>query len=158
VTLTRRSLLSLLSITFVVACERAPAGGSTGSEPPEPLGPMLAPAELAKRIDDVKAGKVLVLYVGPELLYAQGRVPGARQLPETGTAAGREALTRTIRETPQETEIVVYCGCCPYGPCQNVRPASEILRASGRTNAKYLDLPTNFKTDWANKGYPVERG
>jgi thiosulfate/3-mercaptopyruvate sulfurtransferase len=155
---TRRTLLSAFSVALVAACERDPAGGSDPKKPEQPLGPMLPPSELAKRIDAIKAGKIVVFYVGPALLFAQGRVPGARQLPETGTAQGREALTRAIQETPKETEIVVYCGCCPYRPCQNVRPASEVLRASGRTNAKYLDLPTNFKTDWASKGYPVERG
>ena len=35
--------------------------------------------------------------------------------------------------------------------------ASAALRALGRPNARVLDLPTRFATDWADKGYPVER-
>jgi rhodanese-related sulfurtransferase len=119
---------------------------------------MIAPAELAQRMDDIKAGRIAVLYVGPEQLFRQARIPGARLLPETGTDEGYGALVRAIESTPKDTEIVVYCGCCPYRSCQNVRPASKALKASGRTDAKYLDLPTNFKTDWTKKGYPVERG
>lgn len=118
---------------------------------------MMPPAELAKRLDEVKSGKLVVLYVGPAALYEQARIPGARLLPEASTEAGRAALVRAVEATPKETEIVVYCGCCPYRSCQNVRPASQVLRASGRANAKYLDLPVNLKTDWTKKGYPVER-
>jgi len=142
----------------MVACDREPQPGSSGaSTPATKLGPMIAPAELAKRIEDIKAGRIVVLYVGPELLFKQARIPGARLLPETGTEAGYAALVKAIEETPKDAEIVVYCGCCPYRSCQNVRPASKALTASGRTNAKYLDLPTNLKTDWTKKGYPVER-
>jgi rhodanese-related sulfurtransferase len=158
VKLTRRTLLAAIPAAVALACDRDPSPGSgSAPTPPTPLGPMISPAELAKRADDVKAGRVVVLYVGPDLLFEQGHVPGAKRLPEAGTAEGYDALVKAIDATPKDAEIVVYCGCCPYRSCQNVRPASKALRASGRTNAKYLDLPTNFKTDWAKKGYPVER-
>jgi hypothetical protein len=156
---TRRTLIAALPLLLIVACDRDPGPASTSAPtPPQPLGPMMPASELAERLADVKAGKLVVFYVGPAELFPRGRVPGARLLPETGTEAGRSALVRAVEQTPVETEIVVYCGCCPYRSCGNVRPASEVLRASGRSNAKYLDMPTNFKTDWTNKGYPVERG
>lgn len=159
-TLNRRTLLAALPLLAVAACDRDPERGvpTTAPPAPEPLGPMLKPADLVQRLDDVKSGKLVVLYVGPDVLYRQARIPGARLLPETSTEAGRAALTRELDATPKDTEIVVYCGCCPYRSCQNVRPASQVIRASGRTNAKYLDLPINLKTDWTSKGYPVERG
>jgi thiosulfate/3-mercaptopyruvate sulfurtransferase len=160
VNLTRRSMLLAVPAAVMVACDK---GNSTGEqaaplETPPPLGPMISPAELAKRLDEVKSGRVAVLYVGPDMLFDQARVPGARRLPEAGTDAGYQALVAQIAATPKDTEIVVYCGCCPYRSCQNVRPASKAIRASGRTNAKYLDIPTNFRTDWIKPGFPVERG
>jgi len=158
VNLTRRTMLVAISAAVAAACDKEQSGGSGPSPTPSaPLGPMIEPADLAKRIDEIKAGKVVVLYVGPDLLYQQGHIPGAKLLPEAGTPEGYDALVKAIDKTPKDAEIVVYCGCCPYRSCQNVRPASKALRASGRTNAKYLDLPTNFTRDWAKKGFPVER-
>ncbi len=123
----------------------------------ETIGPLLAPGALAARIDEIKAGKIAVLYVGPDALFGRGHVPGARQIAPVDSEAGRRALAEALARVPAETEIVLYCGCCPVRSCPNVRPASAALRALGRANARVLDLPTRFATDWADKGYPVER-
>jgi hypothetical protein len=40
--------------------------------------------------------------------------------------------------------------------CPNLRPAYQALKKLGFTQIRVLDLPTNFHTDWAEKGYPVE--
>ncbi len=155
--LTRRTMLAAIPLALVVACDKTPTPEPAAEDKPQPLGPMIEPADLAKHLDEVKAGKIAVLYVGPGMLFEQGHVPGAKQLPEAGTEEGYAALVKAIAATPKDTEIVVYCGCCPYRNCQNVRPASKAIRASGRKNAKYLDVPTNFRTDWIKKGFPVER-
>ncbi|MCA9592428.1 MAG: hypothetical protein KC776_03930 [Myxococcales bacterium] len=157
--LTRRHILAALPIAILVACQEDPPIGST-SKPAKKraeLGPMMKPADLVKRLDDVKAGKIAVLYVGPEILFDHGHVPGAKKLLEAGTDAGKKLLVKEIANTPKDVELVVYCGCCPYASCPNVRPANEALHASGRKNFYLLDLPTNFKTDWKDKGYPSER-
>lgn len=147
----RRSFLGgALSLAFV-GC-RTSGDGST-----DEIGPLLAPAALAARIDDIKAGKIAVLYVGPDALFGRGHVPGARNVGPPDSAAGRRVLTEALAKVPAETEIVLYCGCCPTRSCPNVRPASAALRALGRANARMLDLPTRFATDWADKGYPVDR-
>lgn len=149
----RRSFLAgALSVTFV-GCRSAGDGGA--SEPP--IGPLLAPAALAARLGDVNEGRIAVLYVGPDALFGRGHVPGARKVGAVDSAEGRRALSAALAKVPAETEIVVYCGCCPVSNCPNVRPASAALRALGRPNARVLDLPTRFATDWADKGYPVER-
>lgn len=121
------------------------------------IGPLLPPRMLADRIGDVKAGRIVVFYVGPDSLYGHGHVPGAKKLGPVESSAGRRALNEALAGVPAETEIVVYCGCCPVRSCPNVRPASAAIRALGRKNAHVLDLPTRFATDWAEKGYPVER-
>lgn len=122
------------------------------------LGPSMAPSTLAARLDDVKSGKVQVLHVGPEAVFRRGRVPGARWIGEAGEGDGYAALMSALKTAPADTEVVLYCGCCAVRDCPNVRPASRALREAGRGAAFVLDLPTNFKTDWENKGYAVERG
>ncbi|MCW3118435.1 MAG: rhodanese-like protein [Chitinophagaceae bacterium] len=62
-----------------------------------------------------------------------------------------------ISKLPKSTNIVVYCGCCPYEHCPNVRPAMAVLQSLKFTNYHLLDLPTNIKTDWIAKGYPVKQ-
>jgi hypothetical protein len=54
--------------------------------------------------------------------------------------------------------IVIYCGCCPWSDCPNVRPAYEALHSLGFTKLKVLYIPDNLGTDWVSKGYPVEKG
>lgn len=150
--LPRREFLSgILSAVVVSACRP----GSSGSEP---IGPLLAPSALAARLDDVRAGKIAVLYVGPGALFGRGHVTGARNIGPLDSDEGRRALDEALAKVPADAEIVLYCGCCPVKNCPNVRPASAALRALGRANAHVLDLPTDFKTDWTGKGYPVERG
>jgi thiosulfate/3-mercaptopyruvate sulfurtransferase len=149
-TLPRRSFL-VGGLAAVVGCRSQGAGGD------EAIGPLLAPAALAARMEDVKSGKAVVLYVGPAALFGRGHVPGARNVGEAGTDEGRRALSAALAAVPKETEVVLYCGCCPVRSCPNIRPASAALRELGRPNARVLDLPTRFATDWADKGYPVER-
>jgi thiosulfate/3-mercaptopyruvate sulfurtransferase len=52
--------------------------------------------------------------------------------------------------------MVIYCGCCPWEKCPNVQPAMTTLQEMGFTRVRVLHLPDNFKTNWIDKGYPVE--
>lgn len=152
-TISRRELIAGLFTTVVVSACRPDASSSA----PEALGPYLSPSALAARLDDVAAGKIAVFYVGPDMLFDRGHVPGARKIGPIDDEAGRRALDAALATVPAETEIVLYCGCCPVRNCPNVRPASAVVRALGRPNAYVLDLPTDFKTDWAGKGHPTSR-
>jgi 3-mercaptopyruvate sulfurtransferase SseA len=163
---TRRDVLgAVLAVAFAASCRSSrdnpgagtSGGAATAKKADDAIGPLLAPADLAARIADVKAGKIAVLYVGPDALFGRGHVPGARKVGEAGDDDGRSALATELLRIPKETEIVLYCGCCPVRSCPNVRPASAALRASGRTIAHVLNLPTRFADDWTAKGYPVER-
>lgn len=157
--LTRRKMLAATVAAVAVACDRHSKHTTSTAEPATvELGPMLQPAELVQHLDDVKAGRTVVFHVGPPVLFRHAHVPGARALGEAGTDAGYQALVQAIAATPKDKQIVVYCGCCPYRNCPNVHPANRALHASGRKDFKLLDLPTNFRIDWEQKGYPVERG
>ncbi len=153
-------MLVVTAAAVAAACSRHPhpSGEQTGTTAaPVKLGPMLPPAELVQHLDDVKAGRTVVFHVGPEILFQHAHVPGARHVGEAGTDAGYQALVHAIAATPKDKKIVVYCGCCPYRNCPNVRPANKALHASGHKDFALLDLPENFRTDWEQKGYPVEK-
>jgi hypothetical protein len=78
---------------------------------------------------------------------------------------GIEALKKAAAGMPRDSDIVLYCGCCPMTQCPNIRPAHRALQEMGFTHIRVLDIPTNvldiptnMATDWFGKGYPFEEG
>ncbi|MFT3945378.1 MAG: hypothetical protein QM763_00275 [Agriterribacter sp.] len=67
-------------------------------------------------------------------------------------------MKKLLAKEKKYKEIIVYCGCCPYKNCPNIRPAYAILNTLGFTNFKLLDLPQNLKVDWIDRGYPMSNG
>jgi len=145
--LTRRGLLGALAASALVAACRE-----------EKPGPRMAPATLASRIEDVRAGRLPVWHVGPATLHKQHRIPGSRYIGEAGTSAGYAALLAALRALPAHAEVVLYCGCCPTTHCPNVHPADRALLEAGADRGAVLDLPTNLRTDWIDKAFPVDSG
>jgi len=160
----RRSFLGFAAAVLAAACDKgkAPSSSSSSSavstEDDDALGALMAPATLAGRLEEVKAGKVLVLHVGPKVLWKKSRIPGSEWVGEGSSSSGYDAFAARLAKVPPEVEVVAYCGCCAVEDCPNVRPASRAIRESKRAKAYLLDLPTNFGTDWERKGLPVERG
>lgn len=115
---------------------------------------LIQPAALAARL----AARPAILYVGPAVLYRSKHIPGAVFAGPTATAAGMAAFRQATAKYPRGQEIVIYCGCCPWAVCPNIRPAFQALREMGFRNPKLLDLPTSFFRDWIEKGYPIEKG
>ena len=60
-----------------------------------------------------------------------------------------------LQKLPKDANIVIYCGCCPFEHCPNIRPAFKLLNDMGFTNQKLLNLSHNLKADWIDKGYPI---
>lgn len=117
----------------------------------------IQPAELAKVLQAGKA-KPLILSVGPRLLYQQAHITGAEYIGATSSLEGIAALRERVKNVPKEKAIVVYCGCCPWSHCPNVRPAYAELVKLGFKNVKALYIGNNFGTDWVNAGYPTAKG
>jgi len=101
--------------------------------------------------------KPLVLQVGSHVLYAEAHVPGSEYVGAAGTSTGLQALRERVSSLKKNQVIVLYCGCCPWGKCPNIRPAYQELKALGFTQVKALYLANNFGTDWVTKGYPVAK-
>jgi rhodanese-related sulfurtransferase len=115
------------------------------------------PKDLAARLQGSGAKPVL-LHVGFAVMYRGKHIPQSIYAGPARNAEGLDALKKAVADVPKDREIVVYCGCCPYEMCPNVKPALETLRQMGFTKVKALMIPTNFAADWVDHGYPVELG
>ncbi|MCO6498718.1 MAG: rhodanese-like domain-containing protein [Chitinophagaceae bacterium] len=109
------------------------------------------PAVLADKIRKNKDVPMLI-NVGPSAL-----IPNSIDAGAAGRAAGVKKLKEILKPVKKDAAIVVYCGCCPYANCPNVRPAIDVLKSGGFTNYKLLDLPQNIYANWISKGYPTVR-
>jgi thiosulfate/3-mercaptopyruvate sulfurtransferase len=119
---------------------------------------LISPEQLAKILQDPKAEKPLVIQVGFHILYLQGHISGSEYQGPASTPEGLKKLQQRVKSLPRSKFIVIYCGCCPWIHCPNVKPAADALGAMGFTNVKVLHLVENFAADWSNKGYPVTKG
>jgi len=116
---------------------------------------LMQPATLADRLQ--KGGpQPIILYVGFPFLYRATHISGARLAGPATKPAGLDALRAELAKIPRDKEVIIYCGCCPWDHCPNIRPAFQLLREMGFRHARLLVLPTNMHTDWVAKGYPVE--
>jgi len=82
-------------------------------------------------------------------------IKGAKHIGAVSEAKNLAKFKSTIAGLAKNTTIIIYCGCCPFTKCPNIRPAYLELKKEGFTNIKVLDLPTNLKSDWIAKGYPL---
>ncbi len=112
---------------------------------------LLEPDILAVQLKTLpKDQQPVVIDVGPA-----GVIKGAI---ETGPAEDKEGIDKlksVLKEVPKDKEVVIYCGCCPFSKCPNVRPAFKTLQEMGFTNPRLLNLSHNLKTDWIDKGFPL---
>ena len=109
------------------------------------------PAALAATLADSKAPQPVLYNIGPVQ-----QIKGAIAIGPTGVQENLDKLKPRLAKIPKDKEVIIYCGCCPFRRCPNVRPAFELLKKLKFTNAKLLNLPTSLNEDWISKGYPME--
>jgi thiosulfate/3-mercaptopyruvate sulfurtransferase len=102
-------------------------------------------------------GNALVIHVGFPVLYRSSHIPGSLYAGPGSKPEGIADLKRAVAGQPRDRQILLYCGCCPWDKCPNIRPAFAALHELGYTNIKVIALPENLKTDWIDKGYPIEK-
>ena len=112
---------------------------------------LMAPASLAAAINNTKAPNPLIFNIG-----VVDNIKGARNMGGASEAENLQRFKKALSSVPKTSTVVVYCGCCPFDRCPNIRPAFTALQAAGFKNGKLLNIPTNIKVDWIDKGYPVE--
>ena len=119
----------------------------------------VTPADLEKELGDPDPAKrPTVACVAFKFLYDGGHVPGASFHGPGSTPEGLADLKAWAASLPKSSNVVLYCRCCPLVRCPNLRPAFTALHGAGFARLRVLLLPTNFATDWAAKGYPIEKG
>jgi rhodanese-related sulfurtransferase len=92
------------------------------------------------------------------MLYRGKHIPGSVFVGLAARPEGLAALKLAADKLPRDREVVLYCGCCPWNNCPNMKPAIELLKQMGFTHAKAMYIETSFAKDWTEKGYPVEAG
>ena len=113
---------------------------------------LMQPEKLAAIMNDSTAVKPLIISVGPVDL-----IKGAIK---TGPAKEKENLKdlkKLLSKADRKREIVIYCGCCPFKDCPNIRPAFSLLTEMKFTNRKLLNLLRNLKVDWIDHNYPMSK-
>jgi thiosulfate/3-mercaptopyruvate sulfurtransferase len=118
----------------------------------------ITPQALVRVLQSNQASKLLILNVGPRVLYAQAHIAGAEYIGPTSDARGIEALAKRVKGVPKNKQIVLYCGCCPWEKCPNIRPAFTELKKRGFSNVKVLYIANNIGTDWVDRDFPTARG
>ena len=119
---------------------------------------LIQPEDLVKILESPKGEKPLMIQVGSHVLYAQAHIPGSEYIGPASREVGLGELRKRVESLPRGKFIVLYCGCCPWSHCPNVKPADDLLQSMGFTNLKVLYLADNFGANWVEKGYPVAKG
>ena len=110
---------------------------------------LIEPSELANNLKSNK-NLPIIFSVGPGAL-----IPNSIDLGPAKDEGNLKKLKEQLKKLPRNKRVVIYCGCCPFEHCPNVRPAIQLLKQMKFTNYRLLDLPKNIKADWIDKGYPT---
>ena len=144
-----KALIALIFLTSLTAF----------AAPPDPFTKaQISPQALVRIMQSNQRAKLLILNVGPRVLYAQAHVNGAEYIGPASDPRGIARLRERVKSVSKTKAIILYCGCCPWDKCPNVKPAFAELRKLGFHNVKVLHIQNNFGADWVDKDYPVERG
>lgn len=154
-TFLRLAVLTGVAVT-TFALAKNPAKPPTNDELPPGSPSLIQPADLAQAL---KSGqKPVVLYTGPQAFFVQAHIPGAESLGAVAKPEGMEKLRARAAGLKKDAPVVIYCGCCPWDHCPNIRPAFAELKKLGFSKVRVLYLATSFGADWKDKGFPVASG
>lgn len=123
-----------------------------------PEAALIEPEELARILQSSGGEKPLIFQVGFRLLYKGAHITGSEYVGPASKEEGLQQLRQRVASLARSKFIVIYCGCCPWAHCPNVKPAYEALRALGFTKVKVLRIEENLGTNWVQKGYPTAKG
>ncbi len=143
--------MNLIQTRIVISALLFVLGLKAGAQQPKENWTSKQLLETSVLAADIKSGKKLPLIysVGPGAV-----IPGSIQIGMTKEKESLEKLDQQLRKLSKDKPIVIYCGCCPFDHCPNVRPAIQLLKDKNFTHYQLLNLPHNMKKDWIDKGYP----
>lgn len=111
---------------------------------------LMNPADLAKILNDPQSPQPVVINIGPQAIIKNSIDIGPAHKKDN-----LKKLRNQLDKLPREANIVIYCGCCPFDRCPNIRPAFSLLNEMQFKNQKLLNIPHNIKVDWIDRGFPV---
>ena len=142
----------ILIISFGLTLSLISCSKSDKGNEPWTQDQLIEPSELARILKDTTEKQPITLDIG-----FFGGIKNSVRIGPAREKQNLDKLRDFLNRTPKDAEIVIYCGCCPFKDCPNIRPAFSLLKEMNFTNAKLLDLPHNLKSDWSDKGYPPAR-
>jgi hypothetical protein len=110
---------------------------------------LMAPADLAAMINDPNSKKPVIICVGPGAL-----IKGSLDMGPAKEKENLEKLKQQLIKLSRDANVVIYCGCCPFEHCPNIRPAFTLINEMKFSNAHLLNIEHNINTDWIAKGFP----
>jgi thiosulfate/3-mercaptopyruvate sulfurtransferase len=148
----------ITSMTILFALFAGTIAGAVSAQHDIPTSRLMPPSQLDSKMGEVQSGKLVLIHVGFRVMYEMAHIPGSTYAGSTSTPEGTAELRKFAAKLPRDQHIVIYCGCCPWSHCPNIRPAFEALKQMGFSNLKALDIPERFGDDWTAKGYPTDKG
>lgn len=136
-------LLVLLSLSFFIYSFRNPTPKYKASQ-------LMEPTVLADILKDPKKPDPVILNVGSMKL-----IKGAVTAGPASTDDGLLNFKSQLLRYKKNQTVVIYCGCCALDHCPNIGPAMEYMQDEGYTQAKILNIEKSLKTEWEDKGYPI---
>ena len=132
------ALSMLVTLCLIAAIHWTTRASSQASEPltagePFASGSLIEPDQLAATLSQSKE-KPPVVCVGFKVLYEGAHIPSALYLGPARTPEGLDTLRKWAENLPRKKMIVIYCGCCPWEKCPNIRPAYSALQKMGFTD------------------------
>ncbi len=143
------SLSRIIQIAVLIVGLTANCFGQSAKTEPWAQNQLMPPAELAKIINEGKE-QPLIFSIGFDAI-----IIGSIDIGAAKEEHSLKKFKQHLSKLPKDADIVIYCGCCPFGPCPNIRPAFNLLKDMNFTNYKLLSLQRNIKADWIDKGYPT---
>ena len=154
--LTRRPS-AVLAAPPSTAQGQAPEVAGAGKAAELPPSVQIEPDALAKMLNTQKGAKPVVLHVGFKNFYDQAKIPASDYAGPCSKPDGIDLLRKRVSSLQHKQLIVLYCGCCPWDKCPNIKPAYEALHAMGFTNVKVVHIAENFGANWVNAGLPTTK-
>ncbi|MBO9584790.1 MAG: rhodanese-like domain-containing protein [Flavobacterium sp.] len=111
---------------------------------------IMEPSLLAWQIKNPSKGLPLIINIGPD-----ATIKGSVDIGPASEKENIDKLKSLLAKQKKTKEIVIYCGCCPFEKCSNIRPAFELLNKMGFKNQKVLGIKKNIKVNWIDMNYPV---
>ena len=146
----KTKIIVIALFAMVASIAASCQGVTSGRTEPWTQSQLLEPSALAKTINNPDAKQPIIFCVGPQAV-----IKNSIDIGPTRDKANLDKLQARLEKLPKDADIVIYCGCCPFSRCPNVRPAFDLLNKMQFKNQKLLDLKQNVKVDWIDKGYPV---